>query len=856
VPRQQAGRSKEAFTVEMPRSLPVERETSEVWWLAAAGRKLRLTNLDKIFWPDEGYTKGDVVAYYHAVADWILPYLLGRPLTMKRMPNGAFGGFFYEKDAPSHTPSWMRTCPVESMGSDDGRWGPPKHETTNYLMVEDVAGLVFMANLGCIEFHPLHSKCETVSHPDYLFFDLDPFEPAGFDDVLAVARLVRVSCEQLGLRAYPKISGATGMQIYVPVEPHFTYEETRGLVGAIGYLLRRVDPDRVTMEWQVSKRAGKVFVDHNMNRVGANIAAVFSLRPEHGATVSVPVTWDEVEEGRIRPSDFTIRSIWDRLASWGTPGKEPFHGVLTDHQDISGALDALGVERNSAEPAAPAGSRRRETSEEVIARSKDPKLAQYLSMRSFGDTGTPEPAGGPPSVDGNAFVIQKHDATRIHYDLRLERDGVMVSWAVPKGLPAVKGERHLAVHVEDHPMEYNTFEGSIPKGHYGAGDVRIWDHGTYDALEWTDDKVSFRLHGERYQGEEYHLVKTRRGPNDWLVFMASKSVEAPAGSPPAFRPMMAELGAKPFDDPAWVFEPKLDGVRALVYVEMNSVRLVSRTGRDQTSQYPELRRIFERVTAENAVLDGEIVAFDAQGRPSFQRLQQRMNLASASDIERIRREVPVQLFVFDILWLDGADLTKLPLTERRERLEEVVVRGKGIDVTLVVPEHGTVLWESAKERGLEGVIAKRAASRYQPGRRSPDWKKMKVLNRDDFVILGWTPGQGGRGSSFAALLLGAYVEGKLRWVGQVGTGFTDRTLKDLMERLKPLEIDSPPIADDVDLAKVPGAHFVKPELVAAVEYLQVTDGGRKLRAPSFKGLRDDVLPEDCVLTPPAPDAPA
>ncbi len=840
MPRTRAGRGREAFTVDMPTALPVERESAEVWWLDLDGQRLRLTNLDKIFWPNEGFTKGDVVAYYVNVAPWIVPYVLERPLTMKRMPNGATGGFFYEKDAPSHTPEWMPRCPVESVGDGEGRWGPAKHEVINYLMVEDAAGVAFMANLGCIEFHPLHSRCGTVRHPDYLFFDLDPFEPAGFEQVLAVARLVHVSCEQLGLRAYPKTSGATGMQIYVPLESAFTYEETRGLVGALGHLLRRADPDLVTMEWQIAKRTGKVFVDHNMNRVGANIAAVFSIRPEAGATVSTPLTWDEVEAGDVRPQDFTIRTIWDRLKAWGEPGGEPFHGLLTDHQDIGPALDALGVPRAEEPP-------RQESSEEVIARSKDPKLGEYLQKRTFGADGTPEPASGEPSPGGNAFVIQKHDATRIHYDLRLERDGVMVSWAVPKGLPSVRGERHLAVQTEDHPMEYNTFEGAIPKGHYGAGEVRIWDHGTYDRVEWTDTKVSFRLHGERYRGEEYHLIKTKRGENDWLVLMASRSVEEPPAPPPTFAPMMAEAGGKPFDDPAWAFEPKLDGVRSLVYLEMNSVRLVSRTGKDQTDKYPEFGRIFERVTAENAVLDGEIVAPDAQGRPSFQRLQQRMNLASKPDIDRMRREVPVQLFVFDVLWLDGKDLTKLPLTERRARLEEIVVPGKGIDVTLVVPEHGLALWESAKQRGLEGMIAKRAASRYQPGRRSPDWKKIKVLNRDDFVILGWTPGQGGRGSSFGALLLGAYVDGALRWVGQVGTGFTDRTLVDLMAKLTALESDRPAVEDDPDLARVAGARWVRPELVASVEYLQVTDGGRKLRAPSFKGLRDDVLPEDCAL---------
>ena len=842
MPRTSANRSREPFTVAFPKPLPAERESAEAWTTEVDGRRLRLTNLDKIFWPDEGYTKGDLIAYYFNAADRILPYLLGRPLTMKRMPNGVTGGFFYEKDAPSHTPAWMPRCSVESVGSDDGRFGPPKHDVIDYLMVEDTAGLLFMANLGCIEFHPLHSSCATVKYPDYLFFDLDPFEPATYDDVLAVARLVRVSCEQLGLRAYPKTSGATGMQIYVPLQPAFTYEETRGLVGAIGYLLRKVDPERVTMEWQVSKRTGKIFVDHNMNRVGANIAAVFSVRPEPGATVSMPVTWDEVDAGAVRPGDFTIANVWDRLRAWGEPGMEPFHGLLTDHQDIAPALETLGVPREDAPPV-----RTRETSEEVIARSKDPKLGEYLRKRTFGDAGTPEPSGGEPTPEGNAFVIQKHDATRIHYDLRLERDGVMVSWAVPKGLPAVKGERHLAVQTEDHPLEYNTFEGTIPKGHYGAGEVRIWDHGTYDRVEWTDTKVSFRLHGERYRGEEYHLVKTRRGENDWLVFMASRSVEEPPPEPPRFKPMMAEAGGKPFDDPGWVFEPKLDGVRTLVYLGMNSVTLVSRTGRDQTEQYPEFARIFERVTAENAVLDGEIVAQDAQGRPSFQRLQQRMNLASRSEIDRIRREVPVQLFVFDALWLDGRDLTGLPLTERRALLEEVVVPGKGIDLTLVVPERGVALWESAKERGLEGVIAKRAAGRYQPGRRSPDWKKIKILTRDDFVVLGWTPGQGGRGSSFGALILGAYVDGSLRWVGQVGTGFTDRTLTDLMARLTALEVARPAVDDDPELARIPGARFVGPELVASVEYLEVTEGGRKLRAPSFKGLRDDVAPEDCLM---------
>src|SRR3989440_2953760 len=293
-----------AFTVQSPKPLPAERK-GEHWWMEADGRELRLSNLEKVFWPDEGYMKGDLVAYYFNAAGRILPSLAGRPLTMKRMPNGITGGHFYEKEAPSHTPSWMPRCAVESAGTGEGRWGPPKHEVINYLMVEDTASLLFMANLGCIEFHPLHSTCGSIESPDYLFFDLDPFPPATFEDVLVVAGLVRVACKNLGLTAYPQTSGATGMQIYVPIVPGFTYTQVREFVGRVGHVIRQADPSRVTMEWEVKKRAGKVFIDHNMNRVGANIAAVYSMRPEPGATVSTPLTWKEVEAGAVRPQDFT-----------------------------------------------------------------------------------------------------------------------------------------------------------------------------------------------------------------------------------------------------------------------------------------------------------------------------------------------------------------------------------------------------------------------------------------------------------------------------------------------------------------------------------------------------------------------
>ncbi|MGQ0670880.1 MAG: non-homologous end-joining DNA ligase [Actinomycetota bacterium] len=802
-----------AFTVKFPKPLPAERK-GEHWWMEAGGRELRLSNLDKVFWPQEGYTKGDILAYYYNVAGLIVPHLAGRPLTMKRMPDGVAGEFFYEKTAPPHTPDWIQRCPVESEDSKEGVIG--------YLMIEDTAGLLFVVNLGCVEFHPLHSRCATVDSPDYLFFDLDPFPPITFDDVLAVAGHVRAALGTLGLRSYPKTSGATGMQIYVPIEPGYTYQQVRNFVGKVGRMIERADPNRATMAWQIKSRTGKVFIDHNMNRAGANIAAAYSLRPEPGATVSTPLTWEEVAAG-VAPQDFRIDNAFARFKKVG----DLFEDVRTAPQDLASALEAVGLPRDR--------------SAEVIARSKDPKLGDYLRKRDF--AGTPEPAPGVAESTGNSFVIHKHDATRLHYDLRLERDGALASWAIPRGLPIAPGEKRLAVHVEDHPIEYGQFEGVIPKGHYGAGPTWIFDRGTYETIEWTDTKVSFRLHGERYRGLEWHMVKTK---TDWLVFLARHQDVPLIDTPPTYQPMLAEGGWKAFDDPKWRFEPKLDGVRTLMYVDTDSTRLVSRTGRDQTKQYPELASLHHVVHAVNAVLDAEIVALADDGRtPSFERLQERINLSSDAEIKRARQRIPVAAVAFDILFLEGEDLTSLPLVERRERLEGIVERDERLSLAAYLDGAGVDFTKVAREHGLEGVVAKRKTSRYHPGRRTPDWRKIKLTNTQDCVILGWTPGQGGRSKTLGALLVGAHDEGELRWIGQVGTGFTDRFLGELMTMLAPLSRKTAPI-DDPELAGVKGAKFVEPTLVCEVEYLQITKGS-KLRAPSFKGLRQDKAPEDCFL---------
>ncbi len=313
-------------TVAFPVELPVVKR-GEHWYARAGERQLRLSNLDKVFWPEEGYTKADLLTYYFNVSPTMLPHLADRPLTLKRMPNGIHGDFFYEKNAPSHTPDWMPT--VEVFAEEVKR-------TINFLTVQDPAHVLWVANLGCIEFHPLHARGSDQSRPDYAFFDLDPFEPAGYAEVRYVASLVKLVLDRLELRSYPKTSGATGMQIMVPLDGSHDYDWVRGFVQAVSELVHQADPDVTTLEWEVRKRTGKVFLDVNMNRSGANIAGAYSVRPEPGATVSAPFHWDELDD--IEPARFTIETIFDRIAEVGDPFLDVARGP---GQSLDNALKEL-----------------------------------------------------------------------------------------------------------------------------------------------------------------------------------------------------------------------------------------------------------------------------------------------------------------------------------------------------------------------------------------------------------------------------------------------------------------------------------------------------------------------------------
>ncbi len=540
-----------------------------------------------------------------------------------------------------------------------------------------------------------------------------------------------------------------------------------------------------------------------------------------------------------------------------------------------------------------------------------PKLEKYREKRDF--KRTPEPPPGEVSADQGPliFVIQKHAATRLHYDFRLEWDGVLKSFPIPNGPSLNPKDKRLAVMTEDHPMDYASFEGVIPKGEYGGGQVIVWDAGTYSpdeggVLSFHDreeaetrmreglakGKLSVFLRGQKLKGS-WTLVKTKQ---DWLCIkhndrfvdterdvleenasiISGLTIEhlkagrlpdkgtgptfvvRPADAPGARRtsfpstvePMLATPADRAFSRAGWMFEPKLDGIRIIALLDGGEIRLLSRRGLDATRQYPALVRDLAAQVEPAMVLDGEIVAVDEAGRPSFQRLQQRLNLSRDTDIARADAEIPVLYHVFDLVFAGGHDLRGARLDHRKILLKQLLLPTDMVTAVDHFDEHGEAAYDAAIEYGLEGVVAKRSDSTYESGRRSPAWLKIKATTEDEFVVAGYTQGAGNRSDTFGSLVLGQFDDNnRLTFTGSVGTGFDDRTLMLIRRRLDGMRIDQCPFA------KLPrlnaAATWVRPDLVARVEFAQWTDDGH-LRAPTFRGLREDKLPAEARRTALAP----
>lgn len=449
-----------------------------------------------------------------------------------------------------------------------------------------------------------------------------------------------------------------------------------------------------------------------------------------------------------------------------------------------------------------------------------PDLTEYQRRRDL--AATPEPAPGTTTGSGSRFVIQRHDARNLHFDLRLEVDGALASWALPKGLPLQKGSRRLAVRTEDHPLEYLDFAAVIPEGQYGAGRMTIWDHGEYEAELRSEDEWKVVLHGGAVDGS-YHLVRTGRDTdNEWLIFRASPAPgerAAPRTEFASLRPMLTTSHATAFDDPDWIYEIKWDGYRALALIDGDGGRLMSRNGNDLVPTFPGLENLRRAVLCQEAIIDGEIVVLDDKGRSSFQSLQ--------------RGGGTPLLVAFDLLYYDDVWLMDRPLSERREVLRRLLTpeaAGRVVFSDEVVGE-GTKLFAAAVENGLEGIVAKRATSTYAVGERRDDWRKIKVRREGEFLVCGWIRGSGARRTAVTSLVVAERVEGDLVMRGQVGSGIDADGERALRALLAPLARDTAP----VDGETTGEVQWVEPEVAVTVTYAEITDEGR-LRAPVWRGV--------------------
>jgi DNA ligase D-like protein (predicted ligase)/DNA ligase D-like protein (predicted 3'-phosphoesterase) len=538
-----------------------------------------------------------------------------------------------------------------------------------------------------------------------------------------------------------------------------------------------------------SLRAGKVFLDWSQNNASKTTIAPYSLRGREHPTVAAPRTWDEIADPKLRHLSFD--EVLERV--------EKFGDLLEPLDDVVPTED---------------------------------RLTQYRSMRDSSKTPEPVPTKPPKTGNNNLFVIQEHHARRLHYDLRLERDGVLVSWAVPKNLPDTPAVNHLAVHTEDHPLEYLTFEATIPKGEYGAGKMIVWDTGTYETEKFNDippdgpakgGEVIVTLHGKKIDGR-YALIQTD-GKN-WLAHRMKEQQRPQAGD---LAPMLATEGSiDKLKSTQWAFEGKWDGYRVLVDANHGQLNLRSRRGRDVTDEYPQFESLAADLADHHVILDGEAVALDESGVPSFTEMQNRA------------RSTRVEYWAFDILHLDGRSLLRAKYSDRR-RLLEALAEGGGLIVPDQLPGDGPKALEYARKHRWEGVVAKKLDSTYQAGRRSSSWIKDKIWNTQEAVIGGWRQGEGGRSSGIGALMLGIPADGGLQFVGRVGTGFTEKELSKLKEILKPLETDESPFNTRLSNLDAKGVAFVRPELVGEVRYSERTSDDR-LRQPSWRGLRPDKEP--------------
>ncbi|MBB1058665.1 ATP-dependent DNA ligase [Dietzia sp. B19] len=890
------------------------------------GRTIRFTHPDKVLYDATGTTKADVLEYYLAVAPHLMTYAGQRPVTRKRWPDGTEDKSFFEKNLPSHAPDWVSRVAIEHSS-----------RTVTYPVLDSPATLAWFAQQAALE---LHVPQWTLSDGEpgrtrRIVIDLDPGQDVDLDTTAKVALRVRDLLTEAGLDSYAVTSGSKGIHLYARLDKAVSSKGASAVAKQIAQSLAKQTPDLVTATMKRSIRDGKVFVDWSQNSGAKTTVAPYSLRGRAEPWVAAPRSWEELGDGGLKHLHWDemlkrLESEGDLLEGLEGPAKKggaskkdaatktPARKSPASREKKSGSskksssssddgdperggsdsdsADSRGSGSGSADPddddsiraAVEEGCDAGPTDADAVVTSLD----EYRRKRDRRKT--PEPFDGEVDTDrsdgdGPIFVIQEHHARRLHFDLRLEHHGVLASWAVPKNLPTEPKDRRLAVNTEDHPLGYETFEGTIPKGEYGAGTMTVWDRGTYECEKWREDEIIVWLNGDKVSGR-YVLVRTNAEKNQWIVqYMKDQSPDSfyggrdnPKSSYPSDddrsggsgkasgRGSSTSSGRSSDDEPArdsdmadrpdapplpmiptsgsvtslpedkWAFEGKWDGYRVTVATDGRRSRLMSRNGNPMdwlADGFPGLAQAI----GKPAVLDGELVVPGTDGVPEFSALAKQA--AAEGDDPSIG---PVHLFVFDVLGLDGVDLRRERWDRRREVLDlltPALEKVERVHVPGVLDGPGDRALDEAEEFGWEGIVAKRRDSHYQSGRRAKTWLKEKLLTTTEAVIGGWRPGKGGRSGSLGSLLLGLPAQTGLTYIGRVGTGFSDRQGKALLEELEPLRRRSSPFLEDLPSDARRDAIWVLPKLVVEVRHQGFTEDG-VLRQSSWRDIRRDKLPGD------------
>jgi DNA ligase D-like protein (predicted ligase)/DNA ligase D-like protein (predicted polymerase)/DNA ligase D-like protein (predicted 3'-phosphoesterase) len=767
-------------------------------------REIELSNLEKELFPGEHISKAELIEYYLKVSPTILRHIKGRPLSIVRWPDGITGEMFFQKNRPKWAPDWIEHA---MLGSE---------ETTDYMLGQDDAALAWLANLASIELHQMQVRGPRFDLPDYIVYDLDPPEESTFERVVEVAFRLKEHVESFGYRPFVKTTGGKGVHIVTPIEPKWGFDRLFAAASAVakGFIERH--GAETTLQIKKEARKGRLLIDIYRNRPAQTIVAPYSVRGRMHAPVSMPLSWEELSSTKD-PTVFNLRTVLEHLKSEGDPW-EP--------------IDAYAVRLHTEAPRSP---RRRAARASTGTGVDTAGLEEYERKRSFANT--PEPAPHQEDGSGDTFVIHRHHASHLHYDLRLERDGTLKSWAVPKGLPPRPGVKRLAIAVEDHPISYKNFEGRIPKGQYGAGGVWIFAAGRYEVTKQKKEGFYFRLHSEEINAE-YRFINTKG--KEWLL----ERVEVPQTDwlRDGVKPMLAQSLPAPPSSGDYLYEVKWDGIRALLSLDDGTMTIRSRSGRDITRLFPELLAPEQSFRASGALFDAEIVCLGADGRPSFEDTIQRLQQTTDGGIERARARHPVACYVFDCLYLDGRPLLREPLERRREWLADILKPDSPFRLSEALQE-GNELFEAARAMGLEGIMAKKRGSPYLPGKRSDYWLKIKSRQTLDCVIVGYTRGKGDRADTFGALQLACFTGAELRYMGKAGTGFDGDQMKSLLEELKGVPRVERPVRqippDDS------ATTWIEPRLVCEVQHATRTSRGT-LREPVFVRLRPDRTPQECL----------